>query len=36
MAALTITQLTKTFHHSKHTTHALADVSFTVEAGEIF
>lgn len=36
MAALTITQLTKTFHRGKHTTHALADVSFTVEEGEIF
>ena len=36
MSALTITQLTKTFHRGKHTTHALADVSFTVEEGEIF
>ena len=36
MAALTIAQLTKTFHRGKHTTQALADVSFTVEEGEIF
>ena len=36
MVALTITQLTKTFHRGKHTTQALADVSFTVEEGEIF
>ena len=36
MAALTITHLSKTFHRGKHTTHALADVSFNVEEGEIF
>lgn len=36
MAALTVTHLSKTFHRAKHTTHALRDVSFTVEEGEIF
>ena len=36
MAALTVTHLSKTFHRAKHTAHALTDVSFTVEEGEIF
>ena len=36
MNALTVTQLTKTFHRGSHTTHALADVSFSVSEGEIF
>lgn len=34
--ALSVSHLSKTFHRGPHATHALRDVSFTVEEGEIF